>query len=76
MRSIAGHGRFRTRKPSSPSPTGLPCLVENVGLAAEEGPRARAGLEGTQGMGVIMNMPVSVCHQVSMIGQRSLPMFV
>ncbi len=25
------------------------------------------------GMGVIINMPVSVCHQVSMIGQRPLP---
>ena len=32
------------------------------------------GLSGTTGVGVIMNMPVSVCHQVSMIGQRSLPM--
>src|SRR5512141_1597302 len=34
------------------------------------------GLRGTAGPGVIMNMPVSVCHHVSMIGQRSLPMFV
>src|SRR5688572_32689750 len=28
------------------------------------------------GRGVIMIMPVSVCHQVSTIGQRSCPMFV
>ena len=27
------------------------------------------------GSGVIMIMPVSVCHQVSTIGQRSRPMF-
>src|ERR1035437_10202728 len=34
------------------------------------------GLRGRLGPGVIMNMPVSVCHQVSMIGQRPLPMLV
>ena len=28
------------------------------------------------GSGVIMIMPVSVCHQVSTIGQRSCPMLV
>ena len=26
------------------------------------------------GIGAIMNIPVSVCHQVSMMGQRPLPM--
>ena len=30
----------------------------------------------TPGRGVIMIMPVSVCHQVSTIGQRSPPMFL
>ena len=52
----------------------LALLRRDVGLLAEEGPRARAGLERhATAVGVIMNMPVSVCHQVSMIGQRSLP---
>ncbi len=35
---------------------------------------ADPGLSGMVGTGVIWNMPVSVCHQVSMIGQRPLPM--
>ena len=34
------------------------------------------GLSGTTGVGVIMKPPVSVCHQVSMIGQRSWPMYL
>src|SRR5450759_389176 len=34
------------------------------------------GFRSTHGSGVIMNMPVSVCHHVSMIGQRPLPMFL
>ncbi len=34
------------------------------------------GLVGvTPGMGAIMMEPVSVCHQVSTMGQRSLPMW-
>jgi len=33
------------------------------------------GFSGTApGMGAIMMAPVSVCHQVSTMGQRSLPM--
>jgi hypothetical protein len=39
------------------------------GLAQEPG---LAGV--TPGIGVIMMAPVSVCHQVSTMGQRSLPM--
>ena len=35
---------------------------------------AEPGLSGTTGVGVIWNIPVSVCHQVSMMGQRPLPM--
>jgi hypothetical protein len=35
---------------------------------------AEPGLSGIVGTGVIMNMPVSVCHHVSMIGQRPFPM--
>src|ERR1035437_2355457 len=34
------------------------------------------GFRSTHGSGVIMNMPVSVCHHVSMMGQRSLPMYL
>ena len=30
---------------------------------------------GTTGVGVIINMPVSVCHQVSMTGQWSWPIW-
>ena len=38
---------------------------------------AEPGLVGvTPGSGLIMMQPVSVCHQVSTIGQRSPPMWV
>jgi hypothetical protein len=43
-------------------------------LDAEEGPRGRAGLQRVApGSGVIRMPPVSVCHQVSTIGQRLSP---
>ena len=32
------------------------------------------GFSGTEGKGVIINIPVSVCHQVSMMGHFPLPM--
>ena len=44
-----------------------------AGQPMPDGRVPEPGLSGTVGVGVIMNMPVSVCHQVSMIGQRSLP---
>ena len=38
---------------------------------------AEPGFSGvTPGSGVIMIIPVSVCHHVSTIGQRSPPMFL
>ncbi len=35
---------------------------------------AEPGFSGVIGSGEIMNMPVSVCHQVSIIWHRLLPM--
>ena len=45
-----------------------------TGRVETEGRVPEPGLSGTTGVGVIMNMPVSVCHQVSMMGSCSLPM--
>jgi hypothetical protein len=49
--------------------------VEHHGLHAEERRRGRAGLElgVAPGSGVIRWPPVSVCHQVSTMGQRPWP---
>jgi hypothetical protein len=46
-------------------------------LTAGKGSVAEPGFSGVSSMpdaGEIMKPPVSVCHQVSMIGRRSLPM--
>src|SRR5215207_11690018 len=71
---MEGQGFFRTRYPSFPSGTGWPCSSTISASCPKKGRVPEPGLSGTVGVGVIMNMPVSVCHQVSMIGQRSLPM--
>ena len=50
-------------------------LVQHGGLDARQRPRgrARASPGMSPGSGEIMISPVSVCHQVSTIGQRSPP---
>ena len=63
--------------PGSPprrSGTGLPCSSTISASWPKKGRVPLPGFSGTTGVGVIMNIPVSVCHQVSMMGQRSLPM--
>ena len=56
--------------PSSSLPSGSirPGCTPNMGRVAEPGFRSTA-----PGSGAIMMAPVSVCHQVSTIGQRSSP---
>ena len=74
VRSIAGQGCLITRKPPEPSGTGLPSRVTTSATTPGKGRVAEPGLVGmAPGRGVIMIMPVSVCHQVSTIGQRFWP---
>jgi hypothetical protein len=51
-----------------PSPSTSSGFTPNIGLEAEPGFSAWA-----PGSGVIITPPVSVCHQVSTIGQRPSP---
>ena len=72
-RSIEGQGLRITRKPPSPWGRRCPVLVDNFGDDAWEGDLvALPGLvgDGTGQGGEIMMAPVSVCHQVSTMGQR------
>src|SRR5580704_5903023 len=76
VRSIEGHGRLITRYPPAsgvftgrPSSSTMSAKIPGSGLVQEP------GLVGvTPGIGVIMTAPVSVCHHVSTMGQRSPPM--
>ena len=71
---MPGHGRRSVRKPP-PSSTTLPCLSTTPASTPGNGLVADPGLVSViPGSGVIMMWPVSVCHQVSTIGQRSPPM--
>ena len=74
MRSIEGQGRSRTSRPW-PSSTGSPSLSSTTSASTPgNGVVAEPGLVAViPGSGVIMIAPVSVCHQVSTIGQRSPP---
>ena len=70
---MPGHGRSSVRKPwsvpaSSWSSSTTAALMPGSGLPAAPGLAAI-----TPGSVVIMMPPVSVCHQVSTIGQRSPP---
>src|SRR6201996_9614463 len=72
---MLGHGRFTTRKPPLFAGTGLPALSTISAAMPGNGFVALPGFVGTApGSGEIMIIPVSVCHQVSTIGQRFLPM--
>src|SRR6266550_3138815 len=74
-RSIAGHGRERTRYPAPPSGTDLPSSSTTSALTPGNGKVALPGFVVVMpGSGVIRIIPVSVIHQVSTIGQRDPPM--
>ncbi len=74
MRICAGHESARHRLPSAapsrcrPSPSTITGRTPKNGRVAEPGFSAVA-----PGSGVIRMPPVSVCHQVSTIGQRRSP---
>jgi hypothetical protein len=70
-RSIDGHGSVSTRYPPPPLPTGVAVVVDHRGADPGQCPHGRTGLaRGHAGSGLIIMAPVSVCHQVSTIGQR------
>src|SRR2546425_8788717 len=74
---MAGHGRLITRNPPGFAPTGFPCRSTTSMTIPGKGRVADPGLVGTApGTGDTMMAPVSVCHHVSTIGQRSRPMFL
>ena len=73
---MPGQGSVRVRKPP-PSGIGLPVASTSSAAIPGNGVVADPGLVVvTPGSGVIMIPPVSVCHQVSTIGQRPPPMWV
>ncbi len=59
----------------APAPTiSWPCSSRITGCTPKNGCVAEPGLSAiAPGSGVIMMAPVSVCHQVSAIGQRLSP---
>src|SRR5436190_9866881 len=70
---MPGHGRRKVRKPP-PSFTISPSLFTTAASMPGNGWVADPGLVVVMpGSGVIMMWPVSVCHHVSTIGQRSPP---
>src|SRR4051794_19107097 len=73
VRSIAGHGLLRTRNPF-PTFTGCPFSSTTSATTPGNGRVADPGFAGVApGTGDIMIAPVSVCHHVSTMGQRSFP---
>src|SRR5579863_8637130 len=63
-----------TRKPPSLAAHGVPSLRTTFAAIPGSGSVADPGLVGVApGSGEIMIAPVSVCHHVSTIGQRFLP---
>src|SRR5437660_7236354 len=74
VRSIPGQGCLRTRNPPEPAGTGSPSIVTTSATTPGNGFVPEPGLVAiAPGIGEIMIEPVSVCHQVSTIGQRSRP---
>jgi hypothetical protein len=72
---LAGQGRVMTRAPSPGPRSGCPRRRSTrAGTTPKKGRVAEPGLSGVApGSGVIRWPPVSVCHQVSTMGQRSSP---
>ena len=74
LRAMEGQGLRMTSRPPLPAGTGSPSFVTTSGTIPKNGRVAEPGLVGTApGTGAIMIAPVSVCHQVSTMGQRPLP---
>src|SRR5437868_9736432 len=73
VRSIEGHGLLSTRKPL-PLVLGAPLSSTTSVATPGSGFVADPGFVGVApGRGEIMMPPVSVCHHVSTMGQRSFP---
>src|ERR1700736_3032135 len=69
-----GHGRRIINFPPTFAPTSFPFGSTTAGSTPKNGSVALPGFVGiAPGNGVIMIAPVSVCHQVSTIGQRPPP---
>src|ERR1035438_7447983 len=74
VRNIDGHGRLITRNPPEPVGTDWPSRFTTSTMIPGKGRVAEPGLVAmAPGSGVIRMAPVSVCHQVSTIGQRLRP---
>ncbi len=76
VRNIAGQGLRITRKPPASAPcTSSPCASTMAASMPGNGCVHEPGLVAVApGSGEIMMAPVSVCHQVSTMGQRLRPM--
>ena len=76
VRIMLGQGRRMMRKPSRSLPTSIAVEIDDIGNDAGHRQRARAGFQPAprRAWAQIMMPPVSVCHQVSTMGQRPLPM--
>ena len=71
---MPGQGFSMTSLPPSPLPAGVPSSLKTFGTTPKNGRFADPGLRViAPGSGVIRMPPVSVCHQVSTIGQRLSP---
>src|SRR3954469_1180994 len=69
-----GQGWRSTSSPPAFGPTGFPSLVTTAASMPGRGSVALPGFVAVApGSGLIMIAPVSVCHQVSTIGQRPPP---
>src|SRR6185437_1495104 len=74
VRAMPGQGLRMISSPPLPSDTGEPSCFTMSGTMPKNGLLAEPGLLDTApGIVEIMMPPVSVCHQVSTIGQRSFP---
>src|SRR5437660_5874925 len=77
VRNIEGQGRRMISLPPTFDPTSRPFSSTTAGSTPKKGRVALPGFVGiAPGRGVIRIDPVSVCHQVSTIGQRPPPMFL
>src|SRR5690606_27357878 len=68
VRIIDGHGLRTIRYPPSFAPTSLPSLSTTAASMPGKANEAEPGLSGVIGVGVIICIPVSVCHHVSTTG--------
>ncbi len=74
VRNIAGQGWVTTSFPPEFFGTSLPASSTTFATTPKNGSVAEPGFCGmAPGSGVIMIMPVSVCHHVSTTGQRLRP---